>query len=54
MAICKVSEMQASAHFIAQAFFCENRDKRKIDDNAYRQYNGRPGKEVWTPCYATD
>ena len=40
------SEMQASAHFVAQAFFCQNGDQGKVDDNADGQYHGRPGDAV--------
>ena len=38
--------MQTSAYFVAQAFFGDNGNQRDVDDNAYRQYNGRPGDAV--------
>ena len=40
--------MQASAHFVAQAFFCQYGDQCKIDDHADGQDNRRPGNAVGT------
>ena len=34
--------MQTSAHFIAQAFFCEDRDQRDVDDHTHGQDDRRP------------
>lgn len=46
--------MQTSAHFIAQAFFCQNGDQGKIDDHADGQDYGRPGDTVRIVQYMPD
>ena len=38
--------MQASAHLVAQALFCQYGNQRKIDDNAHGQDYRRPGDAV--------
>ena len=41
------SEMQTSAHFVAQAFFGDNGNQSDVDNDTDRQYHGGPCNAVW-------
>ena len=50
----RISEMQTSAYFVAQAFFGDNGYQGNVDDNAYRQYDSGPGNAVRIMTEAPD